>query len=103
MGEELPQSLVWEWRNRCIHTFSTLFGGCEASTIQGHWVSEDGDLMVERVVVVSALSDASLSDDKQRLHNVKTLCKNMAEALNQECVLLSWTESGHTFIRGDKP
>ena len=73
--------------------FSSRFGGATAINGNGYYVSEDGKLIAENVVIVSAYC-ADMDENTSEF--VQTVAENLRRDMGQECVL--FTIDGSAFL-----
>ena len=72
--------------DQTLQTLSELFGGATAIPAKGAYVSEDGVLIKEDVIVVEALCEKQ--DAHFRADSVMDLGAQICEVMKQECVLV---------------
>ena len=81
-----PERIGEALKQACL-TLSKEFGGCSSFDAQGHYVLRNGHLITEQTTVLEAAHDDSLDATL----TLTSTAKYLAEALDQECVLIAST------------
>lgn len=82
-GERLPADVVRTALGWATRRFISEFHGCTVRPAVGHWRSDSGVVVVERIRTVEAYSDRRPSE----LNRIgESLATELAAALSQECV-----------------
>lgn len=69
-----------------IRRLSEMFGGATASDAVGGWVSQTGEVIVEKVKVV--YSFCTTDQLKNRIDDILTICEDIKNEMKQEAVTL---------------
>lgn len=69
-----------------IRRLSEMFGGATASDAVGGWVSQTGEVIVEKVKVV--YSFCTTDQLKDRIDDILAICKDIKNEMKQEAVTL---------------
>lgn len=69
-----------------IRRLSEMFGGATASDAVGGWVSQSGEVIVEKVKVV--YSFCTTSQLKDRIDDILAICEDIKNEMKQEAVTL---------------
>lgn len=69
-----------------IRRLSEMFGGATASDAVGGWVSQTGDVIVEKVKVV--YSFCTTGQLKDRIDDILAICEDIKNEMKQEAVTL---------------
>lgn len=73
------------WKRRVQHRFTAWFGGSTTYVAQGTWLTDDG-IIDEPIVIVESF--ARETDLATSWNATQELCRELGEALQQECIAL---------------
>jgi len=93
VGQQASEIMVEAIVDQTLQTLSELFGGATAFPAKGAYVSEDGALIKEDVIVVEALCEKQ--DAHFQADQVMDLAAQICEVMSQECVLVQIDGVGH--------
>ena len=71
---------------KIIRKLSEMFGGATASDAVGGWVSQSGDVIVEKVKIVYAYCTSSLL--KEKIDDILAICEELKNEMSQEAITL---------------